>query len=388
MSLLCLSGSNVAQITAGFPPEELQTLMARVFYTLTRNNAATPTSYVPPRITFPTQNHTALFMPARIVASPQMHSLHGTSIKVVCVPTSPADQRGLPASTLVLDEDTGAVKAILNAANLTALRNAAGSLLSCNLVGPREPVNVVAFGAGAQIEAHLDLHLRAFPSIQNCTIVNRSVNERALGLAALLCARFPAVQISCLAHDATTAIPDSESDTAKAKLKAALLAAHLIICATSSTTPLFPSAWVRARTHVILIGSYKPTMHEVDAALVRRALPLPSSTTDTSTPPSPSRLLVDSRHACLAEAGELIGAGISGNQVTEIGELVDIDGSGGVVLARHEPSSWATEADEESTVGPITIFKSVGVGLQDVAIACAVVQKAEELGIGSRVDWA
>jgi ornithine cyclodeaminase len=64
-------------------------------------------------------------MPARI-AQAHPGTLHGTSIKVVCIPTSLNDLRGLPASTLVLDEDTGAVKAILNATNLTALRNAAG----------------------------------------------------------------------------------------------------------------------------------------------------------------------------------------------------------------------------------------------------------------------
>lgn len=100
-------------------------LTARVFFALSTSTSAAeaPNSFTPPRTTIPTQNHTALFMPARI-AHPL--SLRGTSIKVVCIPTSPADLRGLPASTLVLDEETGAVKAILNAATLTALRNAAG----------------------------------------------------------------------------------------------------------------------------------------------------------------------------------------------------------------------------------------------------------------------
>ncbi|KAJ7782724.1 hypothetical protein B0H16DRAFT_1297593 [Mycena metata] len=379
MSLLCLSGSDVARITAEFSPEDLRTLMAHVFHTLTRNNTDNLTSYTPPRISFPTRNHTALFMPARIAAATQKQ-VHGTSIKVVCVPTSPSDQRGLPASTLVLDEETGAVKAILNASNLTALRNAAGSLLSCTLVGPHEPVNIVVFGAGAQIASHLDLFLRAFPSIQTCTIVNRSVNERVSNLVALLHSRFPAVQISSLAHDAGAASTDSD---AVVKVKDALLSAHLIICATSSTTPLFPSAWVRARTHVILIGSYKPTMHEIDAELVRRAL-----SSSFSPPLNRACLLVDSRAACLAESGELIRAGIGESQVTEIGERVGTAENGKLLLVKRDPSS--AEADEEpgSTTGPITIFKSVGVGLQDVAIACAVVQKAEELGIGNRVDWA
>ncbi|KAF7328877.1 hypothetical protein MVEN_02517400 [Mycena venus] len=367
MSLLCLSGADVARVTSTLSPSALQTLMAHVFSVL--STGETSASYTPPRITIPTQNHTALFMPARI-AQARSESLRGTSIKVVCIPTSPTDVRGLPASTLVLDEETGAVKAILNASNLTALRNAAGSLLSVNLLGPPAPANIVAFGAGAQIEAHLDLHLRAFPSIQTCTIVNRAVNERVSKLADLLHARFPAVKISRIAHDASAPNPDPS-------LKDALLAANLIICATSSTVPLFPSSWVSDGTHVVLIGSYKHTMHEVDGALIRRALP--------SDPTKQSALLVDSRSACLAEAGELISAGIEGSQVVEIGELVSFDADGELIFDAARPPP---PAETRGTTGPVTIFKSVGVGLQDVAIACAVVQKAEELGLGTHVDWA
>ncbi|KAJ7747668.1 hypothetical protein DFH07DRAFT_576427 [Mycena maculata] len=362
LRLLCLSGADVARATSNFSPSELETLMARVFSVLSSsNNAEAPTSFTPHRITIPTQNHTALFMPARI-AHPA--SLRGTSVKVVCVPSSPADVRGLPASTLVLDEDNGAVKAILNAANLTALRNAAGSLLSLNLVGPRTPTHLIVFGAGAQIEAHLDLHLRAFPSISTLTIVNRSINERASKLADRIRSQFPLVKTTCLANDPT----DSS-------LQSAFLFANLIICATSSTVPLFPSSWVRDGTHIVLIGSYKPTMHEVDGALIRRALPSDAS--------ARSDLLVDSRSACLEEAGELIAAGIDGAQVVEIGELVSFDSAGELLFgAASQPP-----ADCRSTTGRVTIFKSVGVGLQDVAIACAVVEKAEKMEIGQYVDW-
>lgn len=106
-------------------------------------------------------------------------------------------------------------------------------------------------------------------------------------------------------------------------------------------------------------------MHEVDSALVRRAV-------------AAHRLVVDSRAACLAEAGELIAAGVAGSEVVEIGALVAFDAAGELRLPPGPPASTR----------PVTIFKSVGVGLQDVAIACAVVQKAEAMGIGRYVDWA
>jgi len=117
-------------------------------------------------------------------------------------------------------------------------------------------------------------------------------------------------------------------------------------------------------------------MHEVDENLIRRALPSPSA---------PSALLVDSRSACLAEAGELISAGIDGSQVVEIGELVSFDGNGELLF---DPAPRYPSTTESGTSGRVTIFKSVGVGLQDVAIACAVVDKAQEMDIGSYVDWA
>lgn len=72
-------------------------------------------------------DHTALFMPARLVSHLPPPILQGTALKIVSVPRNSGDTRGLPASTIVLDESTGAVKAVLNARNLTALRNAAGT---------------------------------------------------------------------------------------------------------------------------------------------------------------------------------------------------------------------------------------------------------------------
>ncbi|KAJ7280196.1 hypothetical protein C8J57DRAFT_120805 [Mycena rebaudengoi] len=368
MSLLCLSASNVTNITSDLSPSELAALMAHVFLILSGNgDQGPPSAFIPPRIIIPTLNHSALFMPARIA---EPINLRGTAIKVVCVPTSPNDAHGLPASTLVLDEETGAVKAIINAGSLTALRNAAGSLLSCNLIGPRNPSNIVVFGAGQQIQAHLKLFLRAFPTIQKCTIVNRTVNERASALSILLQSSFPEVTFSSVTNDASSPAPNPV-------LKETLLSSSLIICATSSTVPLFPSSWVSDGCHIILIGSFKHTMHEVDGDLIRRAIPA-----DTN---ERSHLLVDSRSACLSEAGELIAADVKESQLVEIGELVSFDANEELLL---DPALQSLHFEEAAgTTGPVSIFKSVGVGLQDVAIACAVVNKAEALGIGSHVKW-
>lgn len=151
------------------------------------------------------------------------------------------------------------------------------------------------------------------------------------------------------------------------QMEDAVRSADVIICATSSTVPLFSSSWVRTGAHVILIGSFTPAMREVERELVLRAVP--------QSVDSPACLLVDSRKACLEEAGELIEAKLKPCQLTEIGELVP-----------RNKKQLVNGCPGEGFDGSITMFKSVGVGLQDVAIACAVVDHALSRGDGTRIE--
>ena len=229
-----------------------------------------------------------------------------------------------------------------------------GSLLATLLVGPTNPHVLLAFGAGKQIEAHVDLFVRQYESsLRKVIIVNRSVNARLLNLRKRLQSNFPEVQFS--AEGAIDGVGLEMFD-----LQHAVLSADIICTATSSSVPLFRSEWLKIGTHINLVGSYKPTMHEVDVGVVQRA----------------GVVLVDSRHACLEEAGELIGAGIGPGALIEVGEIVDEDGKGDndtVMMLRGS--------------GDITLFKSVGIGLQDTAIAQLVVQKATGMGMGVHVPY-
>ncbi|KAL1674288.1 hypothetical protein EV122DRAFT_220903 [Schizophyllum commune] len=351
MSLLVLSAADVEKATASMSPDELQILMASVFRTLSRGDRWL--SSTPHRTSISMSQHTALFMPARIA----IDALTGTTIKVVSVPSSPGDTRGLPGSTLVLDEDTGAVNAIVNSRSLTALRNAAGSLLSTRIVGIDKPTAIATFGSGKQIEAHLKLFLRAYPSVTRCSIINRSANERLTKLADALRVAFPRVTV-----ETSSTAAQAQAD---GSVEGAVRTADIVICATSSTAPLFPSSWVQPGAHVILIGSYKPHMKEVDTELVHRALA--------------GALIVDSRDACAQEAGELLEAKVDMAAVSEIGELVEVDGKGRLQTTLPE---WKTKERADA----VTMFKSVGVGLQDVAIACAAVDKARAMGLGTTVE--
>lgn len=117
MSLLILSAADVDKVIATLSPDELVNLMASVFAALSDGSRITS----PHRTSIQMKNHKALFMPSRIEGT-------GTAIKLVSVPTSAAAPDGLPASTMVIDEETGGVKALVNARSLTALRNAAGGV--------------------------------------------------------------------------------------------------------------------------------------------------------------------------------------------------------------------------------------------------------------------
>ncbi|KZP23950.1 NAD(P)-binding protein, partial [Athelia psychrophila] len=347
MSLLVLSASDVEQITSTLPTNDLVELMASTFSTLSSGTGAQS----PHRLILQMRNHKTMFMPSRLEGV-------GTAIKVVSIPTSESalsTSRGIPGSTVVMDEETGYVKAFVNATSLTAQRNAAGSLLATQLLGPKEPRSLVAFGAGKQIEAHVDVFIRAYPSMKSVFIINRTENERFTKLLSTLQSR----------HGATVAISGVGSDSpgSQPRVHEHLLEADVICAATSAASPLFDTASIRAGAHINLVGSYTPKMMEVGADLIMRA----------------GRVVVDSREACSLEAGELIQAKVPPGDLVEIGELASVGDTGHLVVDEEKCA-------EVRRAGDVTIFKSVGVGVQDTAIAALVVDRAQGLGVGTRID--
>jgi len=343
MSLLVLDAKDVDAVVSELRSDDLETLMASVFHRLSSgSNYASPH-----RTSISMAGRTALFMPSRV---PDI----ATTMKVVSIPTTRGSQQGLPASTIVLDEVTGCVKAIVNATTLTALRTAAGSVLATRLLISKAPKTLVAFGAGNQIKAHADLLLRAFSSFESCIVVNRTDNARLRDLLSSLRQSHPSVTFNTLTLD-------------DERLKDVVGSADVICTATSSDRPLFPSEWVSAGTHLNLVGSFTPDMHEVDSRLINRAW----------------KVVVDSRDACAIEAGELIAAGKTADpkgSLIELGELVEKSGDDGKFVPVKLPDEFRAATDG------VTIFKSVGIGIQDVAIASLVLSHAERMGCGIRIE--
>lgn len=263
----------------------------------------------------------------------------GTGAKIVSVvPGNRA--RKLPllhATVLLLDGDTGRPAALLEGRTLTAIRTGAASGLATDFLARRTATSVLVIGAGVQARAQLE----AVCAVRRVTAV--SIHSRTVTSAERLAA----------AVAGRGAVPANVS--VATALDRAVKDADIICTATTSATPVLRAEWVSPGAHVNAIGSFTPQMRELDPALLGRA-----------------RVVVDQRDAALAEAGEVIAARAAGllrdEELTELGTVV----AGGVVGRRSERE--------------ITVFKSVGLAVQDLVAGARAVERARALGIGEEVD--
>jgi ornithine cyclodeaminase len=245
----------------------------------------------------------------------------GGSIGVKLVTVFPGNAaRGRPAvhaSYTLFDAATGVPSAVLDGTELTRRRTAAASALAARYLANPQAGRLLMVGTGALAPHLIESHAIVRP-ISAVRVWGRRA-ARAAELARNFTRRF-----------------DSE---AIADLQAAVMWADIISCATLADEPLVQGAWLRPGQHVDLVGSFTAAMREADDAALARA-----------------SLYVDTRAGALAESGELIHA-IATGAITAAdirGELADL--ARGAALGRR-------------TAEEITLFKSVGCAIEDLAAA-------------------
>ncbi|ADJ43294.1 ornithine cyclodeaminase [Amycolatopsis mediterranei S699] len=216
--------------------------------------------------------------------------------------------------TLVWNTADGQV--VADAVEVTTLRTGAVSGVATDLLAPAEASSLALLGTGAQAADQVRA-VAAVRPMRRVTVFGRDLS-RAEALAGRLSAEFPSVAIRV-----ASSAPDAVSD------------AEIVCCATSSSTPLFAVDDLPDRVHVNAIGSYLPSMRELPAELLATA----------------GCVVVDQVDAALEEAGEVIHAVESG--VLDRGDLIEL----GAAL-RTPP-----------VVSGRTVFKSVGLAVQDWAVA-------------------
>lgn len=250
----------------------------------------------------------------------------GTSVKLVTVTPDNA-ARGLPTIQAVVvwfDAETGRPTALIEGEILTAMRTGAASGVATRLLASPDASTLAIFGAGGQAEWQLRAVQAARP-LREVRVYARTARAREAFAARMA----EACGVPVVAADSPVAALDG---------------AEIVCCATTSTEPVFPADGVAFGTHVNAIGAFRPGMVEVPPGLFERA----------------ALVAVDARHAALAEAGDVLAA-IDAGQLAET-DLVEI----GSVAA-----DYASGRDPEA----ITIFKSVGLAIQDVAAAELIVRR-------------
>lgn len=251
----------------------------------------------------------------------------GIGIKIVNV-VSGNPARGLPlihGFYLYCDRETGVPTATLDGSALTSLRTPAASALATDLLARPDTSSLGIFGTGIQARGHLEAMLVVRPNINRIVVCGRTTESSAAFVNDPMALQFAGDRQLEVGSPAVTAACD------------------LVCGCTSSTEPVVPADAVEPGAHVVLVGSYSTARREVTPQLLAAAT-----------------VFVDNREAAKEEAGDLILAAEEGlwsfdNVVGDLAELC----LGEIGRASNQE---------------ITLFKSVGLAVWDLAVAGAVVQ--------------
>src|SRR6266852_4558973 len=252
----------------------------------------------------------------------------GLGAKLVSV-FSGNDHLGMPshhALIALFDEQDGHPLAVMDGTHITATRTAAAAALSVKLLAPQDVRSLAILGAGVQGSHHLDIvaRVRDFAEIR--------VASRDGSHAKRLAAERPGVRVA----------PSFE---------VAARNANVVCCCTDASSPILQRAWLASGTHVTSVGA-NTTGPELDRATVTAVL-----------------LVVESRAAFLAPpAGSAELVGLEASSAVEIGEIL---------LGRHPGRERRDQ---------ITVYKSMGLAIEDLAAARLVYDRARLEGAGQIVQ--
>jgi len=224
----------------------------------------------------------------------------------------------------LFDGETGETRALLNAGGITAVRTAAVSGVATRLLARSDAKTLTILGAGIQARSHLDA-MRSVHEFERIVVWSRTPGKL-----------------------------DGAEDAASAE--EAVRAADVLVTATSAAEPIIDRSWLKPGVHINAVGSSIATTRELDTATMRDA-----------------GLFVDRRESTVNEAGDFLfpqREGVIGPEHirAEIGELLLGTGEG-------------RRSDEE-----LTVFKSLGLAVEDLAAAEHVLRRAEAEGVGQLVS--
>jgi ornithine cyclodeaminase len=279
-------------------------------------------------------------MPAYVEPAAEAEApMAGFGIKLIAIkPGNPG--RGLDSHVgmvLVLDDETGLPRALMDGAAITAVRTAAVSAVATDVLASREATTLAVIGAGVQARSHLE----AMAEVRELEVAR--VWSRTPGRA---------MTVAKWAAQRSLPFPVEVAPT----VAAATRDAEIICTVTASPEPLLAAGDVRPGAHVNAVGSSFPDRRELTSELVARC-----------------SIFVDSRESALREGGDIC-IPIAEGRLTPEAIRAEI---GEVLLGRSAGRRTPQE---------ITLFKSLGLAVEDVLAGFAVDGRARELGLGTPVQ--
>jgi alanine dehydrogenase len=259
------------------------------------------------------------------------HAILGAKLVSVVPPNAARGLHTHLAAISLFDPETGELAAVMDGRYITEVRTAAASAVSVRHLARRDAATLAILGSGVQARSHL----AALKLVRDFTSI-RAWSPTAEHLRRFVAETGPPMRAARSAEDAVRG-------------------ADVVVVATNSVTPVLEAPWAGPGTHVIAIGACRPSQAEVDPALVARA-----------------RLVVDSRAAALQESGDIlqpIRAGLFGEDHVraELGEVV----------CGQKPG----RQDREE----VTLFKSLGLAIEDLVAADLAWRRARQKGLGTTV---
>ena len=327
MKILVLDNSQIREL---LPMKECIEIMAGALSALARNEVYQPLRTI---VRPPEARGLLGLMPAYRTGDNGAFGM-----KAICVfPGNPAVGKDAHQGAVMLfSRESGELMALMNASEITAIRTAAVSAVATRSLARNDAQQLGIIGAGIQARSHLAA-LAEVRSIKRARVSCRNI-EHAQELAREMQPRF---------WFPIEAVKTNEE---------AVRGADLIVTATSSQEPVINKDWISPGAHVNAIGTHSPSTREIDSATMAGA-----------------RIFVDRRESAVNESGDYLLAAQEGlinsdSIVAEIGELL-IGAKAG-----------------RTSENEITLFKSLGLAIEDVACAEYLYQKSMSQNVGTWVN--
>ena len=321
---------NQQEVGALLPMRECIDVMERVFRSLADGDCSLPLRQI-------------MWLPEKTGALGLMPSSWGSTgmLGVKVVTFFPGNEGteldSHQGAVLLFEAQRGRLLAMIDATSITAIRTAAVSALATKLLAKADASDLAIIGSGVQAQMHLE--------------------------AMLIARRITRVRVASKTLKHAESFADEQSDRHYITIepcptvRQAVEGADLICTTTSAREPVLQGDWIKPGVHINAVGSSVASARELDAAAVAKA-----------------RLIVDRTESALNEAGDFLLAkaqGVIGDDhiVAELGDVL-----AGRVVGRR--------TDEE-----ITLFKSVGLAVEDLAAALHIYEKAQKTNAGRRTEF-